>query len=62
MVTNLASCLLQVVPGICVFQLDGLDPAQIVQVPAVLGVAAALLRPLRLGSELLSLHAAVQPP
>lgn len=53
---NLASCLLEEVPGVGVLQLDSLDPAQVVEVPAVLSVASALLRSLCLGSELLCLH------
>jgi len=51
----LAGSLLQVVPGICVLQLDCLDSTQVEEVPAVLCVTAALLRSLSLGPELLCL-------
>ena len=51
----LAGSLLQVISGICVLQLNGLDSAQVEEVPAVLCVTAALLRSLSLGTELLCL-------
>ena len=53
---HLAGSLLQVVPGVCVLQLNGLDSAQVVQVAAVLGVTATLLRPLCFRPELLCLY------
>ena len=51
----LAGSLLQVIPGICVLQLDCLDSTQVEEVSTVLGVTAALLRSLSLGPEFLCL-------
>ena len=55
--TDLAGSLLQVISGICVFQLNGLDPAKVIEISAILSMAATLLRSLRLGPKLLSLLA-----